>query len=135
MRVVLDTNILLVSISSKSPYHWIFLNLINGNYELAVTTDVLLKYSEIIERHMGTKVSESVLGVLENLSNIILITSWFRFDLIKKDRDDNKFVDCAIASNADYIISEDTDFDVLKKIEFPRVKVLKINDFKILLNQ
>lgn len=84
---------------------------------------------------MGTKVSESVLGVLENLSNIILITSWFRFDLTKKDRDDNKFVDCAIASNADYIISEDTDFDVLNKIEFPRVKILKINDFKIMLNQ
>jgi len=130
MRVVLDTNVLLVSVSDRSPYHWIYLGLIQGKYELCVTTEILFEYAEKIEEHMGSEVSESVLGTLENLFNVYLITSYYKFDLIKKDTDDNKFVDCAIASNANFIVSEDKDFSVLKKIEFPKVQVLSIKEFE-----
>jgi len=130
MRIVLDTNVLLVSISDRSPYHWIYLGLTQGKYELCVTTEILLEYTEIIEQHMGVGVSESLQGTLDNLPNVNLITSYFRFDLIQKDRDDNKFVDCAIAANAHYIVSEDKDFRVLRKIEFPKVEVLGVEEFK-----
>jgi putative PIN family toxin of toxin-antitoxin system len=130
MRVVLDTNVLLVSISDRSPYHWIYLGLTQGKYELCVTTEILLEYAEIIEQHMGFEVSESVQGVLDNLTNIHFINSYFRFDLIKKDKDDNKFVDCAIAANANFIVSEDKDFRVLKKIAFPKVEVLGVEKFR-----
>ena len=130
MRIILDTNVLLVSISDRSPHHWIFLELTQGSYELCVTTEILLEYAEIIEQHMGTDVSESVQGTLDNLQNVNLITSYYRFDLIKKDRDDNKFVDCAIAGNAHYIVSEDKDFNALDKIEFPKVEVLSMEGFR-----
>lgn len=130
MRVVVDTNVMLVSISDRSPYHWIYQGLLVGAYQLCVTTDIVLEYAEIIESHMGDSVRESFLGVLENLPNVQLITSYYKFDLIKKDRDDNKFVDCAIASNASFIVSEDKDFNVLKEIEFPRVDVLSIKEFE-----
>lgn len=130
MRVVLDTNVLLVSISDRSPYHWIYLGLTQGKFELCVTTEILLEYAEIIEQHMGFEVSESVQGVLDNLTNVHFINSYFRFDLIKKDKDDNKFVDCAIAANANFIVSEDKDFRVLKKIAFPKVEVLGVEKFR-----
>ena len=130
MRIVLDTNVLLVSISDRSPYHWIFAGLIQGRYELCVTTDILLEYAEVLEQHMGKIVRESVLGTLENLSNVHLITSYFRFDLIRKDRDDNKFVDCAIAANAHFLVTEDKDFQILKNIAFPKVDVLDIRTFE-----
>lgn len=84
---------------------------------------------------MGPEVSESVLGTLDNLLNVHLITSYYRFDLIKKDRDDNKFVDCAIAANANYIISEDKDFRILKRIEFPKVVVLDLKKFEKILEK
>jgi len=131
MRVVLDTNVLLVSISNRSPYHWVYLGLLQGEYELCVTTDILLEYAEIIERHMGVEASESLQGTLDNLSNVILTTSYFQFDLITKDRDDNKFVDCAVAANAHFIVSEDKDFRVLEKIPFPKVEVLGLEAFKM----
>ena len=131
MRVVLDTNVLLVSISDRSPYHWVYLGLLQRAYELCVTTDILLEYAEIIERHMGIEASESVEGTLENLPNVILTTSYFRFTLITKDRDDNKFVDCAVAANAHYIVSEDKDFRVLEKKPFPKVGVLSLVEFKM----
>ncbi|MFY8112382.1 MAG: putative toxin-antitoxin system toxin component, PIN family, partial [Flavobacterium sp.] len=114
-KVVLDTNVLLVSISTKSKLHWIFKNLLEGNYILCITTEILAEYAEIIDQQMGTLASESALGLLENLPNVELITNYYKFNLLK-DPDDNKFVDCAISSNAD--------FSILKKIEFPKVTII-----------
>jgi|WetSurMetagenome_2_1015567.scaffolds.fasta_scaffold208470_2 hypothetical protein len=37
LKVILDTNVLLVSISSKLPYHWIFEKLINGVFDIGIT--------------------------------------------------------------------------------------------------
>ena len=44
-------------------------------------------------------------------------------NLIQSDSDDNKFVDCCITANAQYIVSNDRHFDILKHIEFPHVNV------------
>lgn len=128
-KVVLDTNILLVCISDRSKLHWIFEYLITKRYVLCVTTEILSEYAEIIERHMGSESSESVLGVISNLSNVEFITTYYRFRLLK-DEDDDKFVDCAIAANASYIVSHDKDFRILREIEFPRVRVIDTVQFK-----
>ncbi|MFM9840969.1 MAG: putative toxin-antitoxin system toxin component, PIN family [Cyclobacteriaceae bacterium] len=53
--------------------------------------------------------------------------------MIKQDADDNKFVDCAIASNSDYIVTNDRHFEILKTIEFPKVQIVNVNEFKELL--
>ena len=37
-------------------------------------------------------------------------------------------VDCAIAGNANYIVSEDRHFDVLKEIDFPKVVVVSLDE-------
>jgi predicted nucleic acid-binding protein len=47
--------------------------------------------------------------------------------------DDNKFVDCAIAGNADYLVSNDKHFNCLKNIEFPKLNLLNIDEFMDLL--
>lgn len=129
-RVVLDTNVLLVSISSKSKLHWIFQKLIAGDYILCLTTDILAEYTEIIEQQMGPIASESTLGIINNLPNIQYVTTYYKFGLLK-DEDDNKFVDCAIASNAQFIVSHDKDFNLLKKIKFPKVEVINTDVFKL----
>jgi predicted nucleic acid-binding protein len=41
----------------------------------------------------------------------------------------DKFVDCAFAANATYIVSDDKHFDVLKDISFPQLLVLKLKEF------
>jgi len=38
-------------------------------------------------------------------------------------------VDCAIAGIADFIVTDDRHFKVLKKIPFPKVKVISADDF------
>ena len=47
--------------------------------------------------------------------------------------DDNKFVDCAIASNAHYLATNDKHFNILKGIEFPKVQVINVNEFSQIL--
>src|ERR1700733_9722802 len=100
LKVVIDTNILLVAVSKRSPYHWIFQGLIKGDFTLCITTDILLEYEEIIGKEMGATVAVNVIRTLENLPNVELITKYFCWDLIKTDPDDNKFTDCTIAANA-----------------------------------
>lgn len=129
-KVVLDTNVLLVSISQRSRLHWIFQSLIENKYILCVSTEMLAEYAEIIEQHMGSDTSTSVLGVIQNLPNVHWVTAYYRFHLLK-DEDDNKFVDCAISANAEYIVTHDKDFNLLKNIEFPKVHILDTDAFKI----
>ena len=77
---------------------------------------------------MGGSSSEDVLGVLENLPNVERSTIHFRFRLLN-DEDDDKFVDCAIAANADFIVSHDKDFKPLRNISFLKVKVIDSKEF------
>ncbi len=76
LNVVLDTNVLLVSVSPRSPYRWVFNALINEDYNLCVTTDILFEYEEIINRHMGKKVADAILQIIENAENVKLITRY-----------------------------------------------------------
>ncbi len=129
-KVVIDTNVFLVSISSKSKYHWIFEAILNENFFLCVTTEILDEYAEIIEQKMGYEAGETAMALIESLPNVIFTNSFFRFNLLK-DPDDNKFVDCAIAANADFLLTHDSDFNTLKSIQFPKVNVIDIQQFRI----
>ncbi|SFE37834.1 hypothetical protein SAMN05216167_11349 [Spirosoma endophyticum] len=45
------------------------------------------------------------------------------------DPDDNKYADCALVANADHLVSEDRHFSILRDIEFPRLSVIRIDEF------
>jgi predicted nucleic acid-binding protein len=64
-----------------------------------------------------------------NLSNVHKIESYYLWQLIEADKDDNKFVDCAITCNADFLVSNDTHYNILESIDFPKVKVIKAHQF------
>ena len=129
MKIVLDTNVLVVSFSKKSKYYKIWEGLLTGKYALCVTTDILLEYEEIITRQTNEVIAEAVLDAIVDLPNLIYIKKYIFWQLINEDPDDNKFVDCAIASNARYIVSEDKHFNILKSIDFPKVEIIPIKAF------
>ncbi|NCA86779.1 MAG: putative toxin-antitoxin system toxin component, PIN family [Clostridia bacterium] len=135
MKVVLDTNVLLVSFSSKSNYRWVFDSFLQEQISLCVTTDILIEYEEIITKHMGRTFATLVLNLLENAPNLELITKYFKWNLIQADADDNKFVDCAVASGAKYLVSNDKHFKVLKEIPFPKIEIITANEFKSILRK
>ena len=129
MIVVLDTNILLVSIPSKSIYRPIFDALINGDFNIVLSNDILSEYIEVIERKTNTIVSNNIAEMLLNLNNLNKVEVYFEWKLIDSDPDDNKFVDAAIVGAADFIVSNDQHFNILKSIDFPIVNVIGIDKF------
>ena len=131
MNVVIDTNVLWVSIARRSVSHWIFEAILNGSLTLCVTTDILDEYAEIMTLKLGTDTSEAVLSIFDNLPNIKLVTRYYRWFAIKNDPDDDKFVDCAVAANAICIVTEDKHFNILKQNSFPKVEVMNMNAFKL----
>lgn len=127
-RLVLDTNSLLQCISRRSKYHDLWLSLLDGRNELCVSTEILEEYAEILERKTSPKFAELALDVISNNPYTAFITPYYHFKLIAADPDDDKFVDCAVASNAKFIVTEDSHYDVLQNLEFPRVDVIKLDD-------
>ena len=130
LKVVLDTNILIAVIGRKSPFRWIFDCIIQGRIILCVSNDILFEYQEILAK-------KTSLDVAENVVNFIAINSYtektdifFNFGLILEDADDNKFVDCAIASNAVCLVSNDKHFEALKTIDFRKLKFLNCKNLK-----
>ena len=133
MLAVIDTNILLVSISEKSKHHWLYETIKEKRLDIAITHDILIEYEEKIGEHWHPEVASNVIRSLLELPNVKLTSTYFNLNLISLDPDDNKFVDCAFAANADYIVTNDSDFNVLKTIRFPIIKVVNIEKFKEIL--
>lgn len=127
--IVLDTNCLLQSLSRRSSYYKVWEDFILGKYTLCVSNEILEEYEEIIASHMSPLAATIAVETILRANNVIRVDARFRFDLITVDQDDNKFVDCAIVSNADYIVSEDSHFNVLKNIPFPHVEVKRLKEF------
>jgi predicted nucleic acid-binding protein len=93
-----------------------------------VSTEILEEYAEILERKTSPKFAELALDVISNNPYTVFITPYYHFKLIVADPDDDKFVDCAVAGNAKYIVTEDSHYDVLIGLDFPRVDVIKLDD-------
>jgi len=99
-------------------------------FTLCVTTEILAEYEEIIARESNPEMASLALQLIENAVNTKLITRYYKWNLIQNDPDDNKFVDCAIASNARFIVTEDKHFNILENVRFPKVHILDVQGFK-----
>lgn len=128
-KIVLDTNCLIASLSRHSKYYPVWKGFQTGKYILCVSNDILEEYEEIIAQKTSVSVARNVINLLLKSKNVELINTYFKFWLIEADHDDDKFVNCAFAANATYIVSNDKHFDILKNILFPRLFVLKLKQF------
>ena len=130
MKIVLDTNCLLRTLASKSEYHCILTALQQGRYKLCFSNDILMEYEEILMRFYPRKVVDNFLNFIFYSTNVLVITPFYKWNLITADLDDNNFVDCALNAGADFIVTNDKHFNILKTLDFPPIKVVDIETFK-----
>lgn len=123
MILVIDTNCLLISIPKFSETRWLFDAMRAGTFQFAITTEILEEYEEVIGDFYSPTLAANVVDLLTTAGNSLWVTPHYRWNLIP-DQDDNKFVDCAISCQADYIVTHDRHFNILPKIPFPKVKIL-----------
>ena len=118
MTVVIDTNVVPGKFRLRHPHAPLLDAWFEGVFLWAVSTEILLEYTEIVGRMSGAARAQAILDRMDEIdaleSNLLRVSPAFRLRLIVADPDDDKFADCAIASEADYIITEDRHFDVLR---------------------
>jgi putative PIN family toxin of toxin-antitoxin system len=130
MKIILDTNCLLVSLPRQSPYRFVWDAFCQGKFYLCYSTEILKEYEEVLLRYHSTVTVSLIMETLLNSPNAIPTVPYYKWNLISTDPDDNKFVDCAINAGVDFIVSNDKHFKILKTIDFPKVNVVDINLFK-----
>ena len=130
MRLVIDTNVFMQALSRKNQYHPILesIRYLMPHF-LLVSNEIISEYYEIISRHFSEKALNRIEIFIENSIKIITVEPHYRFNLVSTDPDDNKFVDCAICSNADFLITSDKHFDILKSVQFPKVNIISPEEF------
>ena len=118
MTVCLDTNVFLQIFGRKQPYYPILRALLDSRLTLAVSNEILLEYEEVTTKLSGAERWREIVALLELLDrlhgNIRQIEPQFRFAVITQDPDDNKFCDCAITAEADFVVTSDAHFAALK---------------------
>ena len=118
MIVVIDTNVVLSMFKRGHPHRPIFDAWAAGRLRWAMSTEILLEYEETATRMTHPAYIALVFHTMDAVEavrqNIHRVSPSFRFNLITADPDDNKFADCAIAAEADFIITADQHFEVMR---------------------
>ena len=128
-RIVIDTNCLLAILPSQSPYHKVWTDFLNQEIEICISNEVLMEYEEILSIKTSPFFANAIIKTLLNKQNLIRVTPVWRFNLITSDPDDNKFVDCAICGQAEYLVSNDKHFKVLNDIQFPSITLVTLQEY------
>ncbi len=129
MRCIIDTNCFLPILPKTSKYRPIFEAFRNGKFDLVISNEILSEYSEIFTQKMNFEISENIIELILKSNNTLKIEVFYYWYLIKEDIDDNKFVDAAISSNSDFILTSDRHFNILNSYAFPIVNIINLDDF------
>jgi len=107
----------------------IWTEILAGHISLCVNTEILNEYEEILAKKTTSEIAHNIIEAIARLHTTEFLDVYYHFGLIRTDVDDNKFVDCAIAANAEYIVTNDSHFNVLKQIDWPHVTIITIHEF------
>ena len=120
-RIVIDTNILISALGWNSKPEECLNLVLNQEIDAFATQPMIDELSKVLEYDKFNFSEE------EKQKFLKIIVSEFHFTNPEKsieaseDPDDNKFLECALSANADYIISGDS--DLLKLKEYKNITI------------
>lgn len=127
-RVVFDTNVLVSGFGfGGKPDECISLAL-SGEIELVLSTDVLHELAIVVEYDrlpFSAEEGHEFAGLIEDAARIVEPTH--SIDAVDADPEDDKFLECAVVADADYVISGDN--DLLKLDSYRGVEIVPPADF------
>ncbi|MFH1050739.1 MAG: putative toxin-antitoxin system toxin component, PIN family [bacterium] len=131
MKVVIDTNIFVSSFFGGNPRKVIDLWK-NGKITLCLSKDILNEYVEVLER-LGISHDEimQLTKLFNEAPNVIYTSITPKISIVKKDPDDDKFIECAVELGAKYIITGDK--GLLEIGKYSNIQILNPKGFLELL--
>ena len=132
MRVVVDTNVLVSAIlRGRTPKEVIQFIIDTPDYYWMVSTEILKEYKEVLSRPKF-KLTQSVIEewwfVLDTVTTLIEVNDVVDFP---RDRKDAKFLACALAIDADFLLTGDRDFTEAENLG--KTRIISVSLFKRLL--
>jgi hypothetical protein len=120
LKAVIDTNVLISSLYGGNPRRIINLWR-NGRFALCTSEKIEREYSEVLARFtVSREGAEELLAMLSARKNVYFTTPLTIIHEIIDDPDDDIFLECAVAAEADIIISGDRhllDLEVFRGIQ------------------
>src|SRR5688572_24183987 len=107
MRVVVDTNIFVSAFFGGNPKK--VLDLVDTKKViLCISDEIIQEYLRIFVRmNRSQEELEELLRYCREADTVDSALLLPRLNIVKEDPDDNKFIECAVALKADYIVSGD----------------------------
>ncbi|MEK6867736.1 MAG: putative toxin-antitoxin system toxin component, PIN family [Nanoarchaeota archaeon] len=124
MSVTFDTNVLLsATLWDGSVSQKLLFDLIRQNVEIYSTLEILSEYKKVLKRDFDFS-DEEIKEIMEKNSVFLtIVESNEKIQIVDEDADDNKIIECAVASGSKYIITYDT--HLLKIMEYKGIKIIK----------
>lgn len=111
MKVVIDTNILVSAVlRGREPRAVIQFIVDNTEFEWIVSAEILAEYKEVLSRNkfkLTSEVKAEWFEIIDTFPTIINVNVEIDFP---RDRKDAKFLACAMAADANFLITGDLDF-------------------------
>lgn len=107
LHVVLDTNVLVSALIKANSLPSLILSLVlNNQIEICLSDDVLNEYQGVLARKKFQSLDQKLVkALLQKLEQNCIKVSPKQKVVLLKDQDDNKFLECAEESEADFIIT------------------------------
>ncbi len=126
-RAVIDTNVFISSAWGGKPKKVIDLWK-QGKIILCLSEEILQEYLEVIARgHASQEICRELVSLFQSSPYIDFVIPSHRYSVIKEDPADNKFLDCAVAGKARWIVSGDFHLHGLRT--FMGVRILSPSEF------
>ena len=127
-RVVVDTNVFVSSFFGGNPRKIVDLWK-SGQVTICLSKPIIDEYVEVLQR-LGLQ-NERELGELLNLFahgfHVLFSANTPELHLVKEDPDDDKFIECAVALKADFVISGDKNLIAIK--DYMSIRIVTPKEF------
>lgn len=108
IKAVVDTNVFVSSFFGGNPRK-IFDLWKSGEMTICLSKPIVDEYIEVLRRLglQNEKELDELLGLFAHGYHVVFTAKTPELHVVEKDPDDNKFIECAVALKADFIISGD----------------------------
>jgi len=123
LKFVFDTNVFVSALMSKRGNPALLLDRVRKSYTLFISKDILNELKDVISRDKFGYTDEEVNTFVEAIISFSdVINPEIKIHAIKADPDDNKILECAVASGDSYIVSGDK--HLLELTEYGKIKII-----------